>query len=702
MKMSDIFGKAVFVTSSEACVSPCFFGKFNAKKDAKTEIAICGLGFFRLFINGVRASSDVFAPVTSHYFSRENCYCTVQFGEIMKSRIYAVKYDISSLVRDGENEIEVSVGPGWYAEFSDKCVLCYKITSGDIETYSDKSIKWNDSPITDYSIHLGEKQDYTKHNYDKNGFSHDGLKNCDIADSLQTEYYLQDCPNDKVIRSLVPQKLYDDGEYSVYDIGENISGTYVFRAHDTGAKISVSVSEALDDGKFDEKHSHKQAAEFIADGKEREYSLTFTWHAFRYVRISSKAELLRVDVIHSDIAKTSDFKCENDVLNWLYDAYIRTQLCNMHAGIPSDCPHIERRGYTGDGQLTCEAVMLTTDSKKFYLKWMEDISDCQDVNSGHVQYTAPYFRCGGGPGGWGCAIAEVPYVFYKMYGDIEPMKKYYPQMMRYLDYLEAHSENDLVVSDQPGLWCLGEWCVPGAKQFAHPDIPAPFVNNYFYIRTIDRMTELAEKCGRADTVDALLKTRERKVRAIIDNYFNAETGDFCGNVNSANSFALDIGLGDERTFENLLNSVRTKPLDTGIFGTDLVTKLLFERGYFDDAIEFLSREKYPSFGFMMRSGATTLWEEWGNPRSMSHPMFGAVVKYLFYEILGIKRCGAGWENVVIAPKTNTTTGSVSGKITTEYGEICVDVDAQKNVCRVKISKKISAKVVFDGEIVIQN
>ena len=190
MKMSDIFGKAVFVTSSEACVSPCFFGKFNAKKDAKTEIAICGLGFFRLFINGVRASSDVFAPVTSHYFSRENCYCTVQFGEIMKSRIYAIKYDISSLVRDGENEIEVSVGPGWYAEFSDKCVLCYKITSGDIETYSDKSIKWNDSPITDYSIHLGEKQDYTKHNYDKNGFSHDGLKNCDIADISQTEYYL--------------------------------------------------------------------------------------------------------------------------------------------------------------------------------------------------------------------------------------------------------------------------------------------------------------------------------------------------------------------------------------------------------------------------------------------------------------------------------------------------------------------------------
>ncbi|MBO4353538.1 MAG: hypothetical protein J5860_01210, partial [Clostridia bacterium] len=307
------------------------------------------------------------------------------------------------------------------------------------------------------------------------------------------------------------------------------------------------------------------------------------------------------------------------------------------------------------------------------------------------------------PGGWGCAIAEVPYVFYKMYGDASPMKKYFPQMLRYLDYLEAHSENDLVVSDQPGLWCLGEWCVPGDKRFIKPDVPPSFVNTYFYIRTIDRMIELADICGRHGDISALQSVRSRKVNAIYRDYFDENTGDFCSNVNSANAFVLDIGLGDARTFDNFLKKVRTSPLDTGIFGTDLTVKLLFERGYFDDAVEFLTREKYPSFGFMMNSGATTLWEEWQNPRSMSHPMFGGPVKYLFYRILGIRRekDDAGFEKVVIEPKTNGTTGSVSGYITTPQGKISVFVDRKSNVCSVSAPKNADVNIVFDGNIKLE-
>ena len=181
-----------------------------------------------------------------------------------------------------------------------------------------------------------------------------------------------------------------------------------------------------------------------------------------------------------------------------------------------------------------------------------------------------------------------------MYGDIAPMKKYYPQMLRYFDYLDAHSENDLVTSDQPGLWCLGEWCVPGDKRFVKPSIPVPFVNNYFYVRSIDRILELSDLIGCEADVPRLEKTRKIKAGAMISNYFDGATGDFAGNVNSANVFALDIGLGDGRTLENAVRKVRTEPLDTGIFGTDLTAKVLFENGYFDDAIEFLSRETYPS------------------------------------------------------------------------------------------------------------
>ena len=97
-------------------------------------------------------------------------------------------------------------------------------------------------------------------------------------------------------------------------------------------------------------------------------------------------------------------------------------LCNMHTGHPSDCPHLERRGYTGDGQLTCHAALSVLDARRFYEKWLCDIGDCQDTLSGHIQYTAPYIRSGGGPGGWGCAIVEVPYQLYRHYGDVEVLR----------------------------------------------------------------------------------------------------------------------------------------------------------------------------------------------------------------------------------------------------------------------------------------
>lgn len=139
----------------------------------------------------------------------------------------------------------------------------------------------------------------------------------------------------------------------------------------------------------------------------------FTWHGFRYFELTNNAEPVRCEVVHSDCAVTSSFESGSEMLNWLYDAYIRTQLSNMHSGVPSDCPHIERLGYTGDGQLCCEAAMMLLDSQKFYKKWLEDISDCQSIGNGHVQHTAPFMGGGGGPAGWGGAIAVVPYEMYK-------------------------------------------------------------------------------------------------------------------------------------------------------------------------------------------------------------------------------------------------------------------------------------------------
>ena len=705
MKMNEVFGKAYFVKPSENCVAPCFRGEFNLSDTSKAEITVCGLGVFRLYINGKKVSDDVLAPATSFYHEYDECKCYVKYGEKMQGRIYCMKYDITPYVKKGKNSVCAFVGPAWYAVYSKNCVFCYKIECGEETFYSDTSVKWSDTPVTEYNFTCGEKQDYLKHDYNGKWLLPETdcseWKNTVKAEISETEYYIQACPNDKIIRSVKCRKIYETDDYCVYDAGENVTGWYVFKCPERGKKITVTVSEEKDEkGDLHDKWIHYQSAEYICDGTDREYHLLFTWQCFRYIRIDKGAELLRVDVIHSDVAVTSSFRSENKVLNWIYDAYIRTQLCNLHLAIPSDCPHIERRGYTGDGQLVCQDAMLTLDTKEIYLKWMEDIADGQDKISGHVQYTAPYIESGGGPGGWGCAIAEVPYVYYKMFGDKEPFRKYFDNMLHYFDYLEAHSENGLIVSDQPGQWCLGDWCAPHEKHGFPPEIPEPFVNGYFYVRTLDRMIEMCEKVGRGAEKERLQTIRKEKAEVLIKNYFDEKTGDFAENLNSANAFACDMKIGDERTLKNLVEAVRTKPLDTGIFGTEVVTKVLFENGYFDEAINFLSREEYPSFGYMKSKGATTLWEEWDNPRSMSHPMFGSPVRYMFYYILGIRRkeC-CGFDSIIIEPKTNSITGSVSGFITTDKGKISVSVDRENNTLTVEIPDGVNAEIIFDGKVI---
>ena len=163
--------------------------------------------------------------------------------------------------------------------------------------------------------------------------------------------------------------------------------------------------------------------------------------------------------------------------------------------------------------------MLAFEAEEFYRKWIDDIFDCQDRRTGHVQYTAPYNDAGGGPGGWGSAIVTVPYVFYRQYGDKTVLEKMFPGMLRYFDFLEDHSEGELVSSDVEGAWCLGEWAIPMCVRATDIKLPPPFVNTYFYIRSMQRVLEIAKIIGKESSVEYLYDVIERKKRAIMDAYY---------------------------------------------------------------------------------------------------------------------------------------------------------------------------------------
>ena len=595
-----------------------------------------------------------------------------------------MRYDISKFVVDGKNDIRVILGCGWFAQQKRSAEgfakyrdikLCYKIDvenkSGKKYTFvSDENLEWKQSRIIENNIYFGEVHDMSLAD---ELTANSGFQNVIKAPAHETQFFVQDCPADRVERIIEPKKLADLGEVSIYDMGENISGYPVVAATVDGANITVRCSEEINpDGtlNFDScDRGQIQKDEYRNAKKGEECMPWFTWHGFRYFELTNNAEPVRCEVVHSDCAVTSSFESGSEMLNWLYDAYIRTQLSNMHSGVPSDCPHIERLGYTGDGQLCCEAAMMLLDSQKFYKKWLEDISDCQSIGNGHVQHTAPFMGGGGGPAGWGGAIAVVPYEMYKIYGDKETFRRYLPKILRYFDYLDSRSSGGLVCREEEGGWCLGDWCPP--KQIT---ICEPFVNTALYVKQMMMTKEASEAIGESETAAMLEKRIEEKKQAILNAYYSPQTGSFIGDAQGANSFAIDIGLGGERAFNNTKKKYdAADSFDTGIFGTDILTRVLFERGCADTAFHLLTSTGKGSFYNMKKQGATTIWENWDGERSHSHPMFGAVTRYLFSFILGItqEKNSAGYEKIVIAPQIPDGLNRASGHITTVRGEIAV-------------------------------
>ncbi len=687
MKLNEMFGSAVWVGAPKKKIAfPILRAKFAVSGIKRATLKVIGLGYFDCRINGSLITDDRFLPLSTDYEPRLN-HPTDEC--LTGHRIYVPEYDVTSLLSEGENLLSIHFGGGWYtyggwggigpeAYGSPKAIyrLTVETDDGTVEFVSSEADKIGESFVKKYVLTNFEEQDYE--GFDDKAFELDfddsAWQNAELAEPLETEYLTTDCPADRVAEVIVPTvSNVGEGEIS-YDNGKNLSGWPILRLKaKKGEKVEVIFAEErTEDGKPHPSFTANQHFSVISDGSERLVMPRFMWFAFRYFTVKGDAEVVRVEYTHTDVSVTGKFDCDNETLNWIYEAYLNTQLCNMHGGIPSDCPHHERRGYTGDGQLIAHAAMDVLDAQSFYRKWIDDISDCQDVYSGHVQYTAPYLRSGGGPGGWGCAIIEVPYIYYRHYGDAEPLERLYPQMLRYFDYLESHSKDNLVVSDKKNEWCLGDWCPP-----IQVILPAPFVNNYFYIKSLYRMKEIASLVGRECDLPLFDERIEARKAAIMAAYYNTWDGNFIGCMQGANAFMVDIGLGDERTYKQLVKYyTELGRYDTGIFGTDVVTRVLFEHGDGELAVKLLTSSDKISFEGMRRVGATTLWENWPYAtwdRSRNHPMFGAVTAYLFDCLLGIKQVdgGVAYRELVIEPVLVEKLSRASGSRVLPAGEISV-------------------------------
>lgn len=672
------------------CDAPFIQKKIRLGHIKTAFIDICVLGFFEMYINNVKVSEDVLTPVCSQYEIKpgKNLLYPI-YDTFSGSRAYYRRYDIAPYLICGENEISFYLGNGWY-NLKDRTVegdfalgtpkMRFEIFLEDdngIESriFSNDTLLWKPSYIKYNNIYYGEKHDYSQ----ENNFTE--LKNVDLCDGIKSPLVLQECPSDRIIRKIVPRLIRIRGNKKIYDCGENITGWVSFRSEKYTKDVVITFSEEITDSGYldyastgyEDYYKQLQKDEFILNGVERICRPKFTWHGFRYFEFEGQASEITVEVVHADILTKADFSCDNNLLNILFDATKRSLLTNMHCGVISDCPHRERLGYTGDTQNTADIGMLLFEAEKLYSKIILDIADTQDVKSGHIQHTAPFYGGGGGPGGWGCAIVTIPYAHFKHYGDTGILKQYYPNMLKYIDYMRSRCENNLVMYEEKDGWCLGEW---GTE--LPVEIPNEFVNTYFLVKSLILMQEIASVIG--EPTKELKEYEITYKKALKDNFYDSDENTYCSGKNGADAFAADIGMANKNIIENLNNKYKNQKFDTGIFGTALLLDVLFKNGYADTAFKLLTENGENTFyDHHINYGATTLWENWGVNFSHNHHMFGSVVSCFFYHILGIDIS----ENIIINPKIPENLNYISGSVKTRYGVISV------------VIKKESGQIKFD-------
>ena len=699
------FKNCKWIGTKTSCASPMISRSFYASAKQKASLYITGLGYFEAKINGAPITDWLLLPVVSDYEPRDFTKLLYPLKDKTTNRLYYYQFDISSYIKEGENILTIQLGNGWYRQteksaegnvsFGADLKTAYRLCIGDQQLCSDGSEWWQETEIRYSNLFYGERIDPT--------IVDSMLHPVDIFPTPQTLLTPAIGTPDKVSRSMIPEMIGCYDGKMLYDAGENVSGVVeITTSAPAGKEIVLQFAEQLDgEGRLDfdsaggfivgaNKKKQIQEDVFVSDGTGRSYQPKFVWHGFRYFTVSGEVDSVLIKVIHSDTPVTATFESDSEGLNFLFEAFVKSQLANMHGSFPSDCPHRERLGYTGDGQICASAAMMLLNAQAFYRKWIQDILDCQDADTGHVQHTAPFMGGGGGPGGWGCAIVLVPYAYYKQYGDVSILYHCFDAMSKWIDYLVSRLEDGLVVREEEGGWCLGDWCT-----LAPVTIPAEYVNTCYFIKCLHILEEIAERLERPEQIAYWQERRKISTEAIRKKYCNTKTGSYADGVQGADAYAVWCNIADSALVKTIAEKYdKLGHFDTGFLGTDILLEVLFAYGYGKTACRLLESREKGSFLHMKALGNTTLCETWSGEGSWNHPMFGASARHLFSGILGVcQREGtAGYCDLIIRPYLPENLNFISGKIETVQGDIAVSLQRKENKTVVSLSAPQGVKV----------
>ncbi len=654
--------------------SPYLFKRFTVEKEIKEAFLFAtAKGVYDAQINGMKLSHVVLAPGWT------------DFGKTF----YYQGYEITDLLKTGENAMGVSLGDGWY--FGNlsavgrnqygvyprmfAAVMVIKYTDGTTEKIStDSSWKIGEGPIRYADLQTGEFYDanYELLNFGTVEFDESGFAPVTVK-LIKEELTAQRGELIAVQGEIIPvSHNLIKGKY-VFDMGQNMVGRIRLKVKGTpGKKIKIRYGEMLNTDKtlYTSNLRSCEATDYYVcktDGYET-WEATFTVHGFRYVEISGINYIPSLDavigvVIHNDLERTGSFECNDGLVNKLYKNAYWGQKGNFLA-VPTDCPQRdERLGWTGDSQIFCQSGCYNMYSEAFYEKYINDIMDEQRENGAFTDI-APYIHwpngnplVGYGNAAWGDAGVIMPWLMYKNYGNLRILKECYPNIVKYIDLLETTTEDDIRTPI-----CYGDWLCVGNP------IPFPVIDTLYMIY----VTDLAVKIARLlenDSDAARFEGYAARYRKAFLKHFVKNDGEIEGDTQTGYVLAIrfNIANGDKELCDKFVNKLikameaANYHLTTGFVGVKELLPVLCEVGRADIAYKLLNNRTYPSWLYSVVNGATTIWERWNSftleegfadiaMNSFNHYSLGSVTEWLYGYVGGMREFEPGWSKFIIAPE----------------------------------------------------
>ncbi|PWS33383.1 glycoside hydrolase family 78 protein [Pedobacter paludis] len=665
-----------------------YFSKAFITKSAvkSATLYITARGMYEANINGKRVGDAYLSPGWTSY----------------DKRIAYQSYNVSDLLKKGENKLNVILGDGWYRGaigFEERrdyygktlallCQLEVKYKNGKKEIIgSDESWRCGEGPIRFSEINNGETIDArvavkTEMPVVIANFNYQGLFPSENEPIRKHELFK-------------PKLLITPKGEKVLDFGQNLTGWIAVKAKGpAGTTISLEHGEVLDNkGNFymgNMRKARVKATYILAGNGAEYYEPHFTYFGFRYARVTGYPGEISPDdfegiSLYSDVQSTGSFTCSNPLINQLQSNITWSQRGNF-LDVPTDCPQRdERLGWTGDAQVFFRTAAFNYRVDKFFNKWLEDMALDQGA-SGIIPSVIPNMYFGAdGSAGWADAATIIPWQHYLVYGDKASLARHYPMMKKWVDYVKGQSQNDLWRSG----WQFGDWLSyrPMDDNGTEAVTDKFQIAQCFWAHSTQNLINAAKALGRTEDVVFYSALLERIKIAFLKEYFTPN-GRLMSNTQTAYVLALHFDMLPEnartKAAAYLVENIRAYEdhLTTGFLGTPYLCEVLTRFGYPDVAYQLLNQKTYPSWLFSVTKGATTIWERWNavlptgefyNPHmnSFNHYAYGAIGDWLYRTVAGINTdtAGVGYKKIIIKPIPGGGLTWVKANYLSKYGKI---------------------------------